>query len=138
MEADLEELEATANVFIESTEGHLRKLEIITKRDYLQLAGLHEYFEAQLKDVRKLAIAMSKLPPEYEKARGVSQDSTAAINRLVSTWKTQIRVMRRLEGHCARMVGLTQKYFDRALLQASRELAAAVRDIVKSMARKTS
>ncbi len=48
LEPDLKELEATANLFIESTEGHLKALQITTKQDYMQLAALHEYFESQL------------------------------------------------------------------------------------------
>ncbi|MDT4954133.1 MAG: hypothetical protein QOJ02_2271 [Acidobacteriota bacterium] len=137
MEADLKEFDDTANSFIESTEGYLKTLEIVTKRDFEQLAGLHEYFQAQLNDIHKLANTIAKLPPIFKQVRGVSQDSTAAVNRLMDSWKLQIEIMRKVEGHCARMVKLTQSHFDRSLKKASLELVSALRSLVKTMRKET-
>lgn len=135
MEPELADLEATANVFIESTEGYVKALEIATKQDYVILAGLHDYFEAQLKDVHTLANSMIRLPRAFARVRGTSQDSTAAINRQVSLWQAQIAIMRRVEGHCARMVKLTETYFERAILGAAWELVATLRKSVNLIAR---
>jgi hypothetical protein len=133
MEADLKEFNDTADSFIESTGGYLKTLEIVTKRDFETLAGLHEYFQAQLKDIHKLANTIAKLPPIFRQVRGVSQDSTAAVNRLMDSWKLQIEIMRKVEGHCARMVRQTESYFDRALKEASQELLTSLRSLMKTM-----
>ncbi|HVS80150.1 MAG TPA: hypothetical protein VHE60_00280 [Pyrinomonadaceae bacterium] len=133
MDTDLKDMEATANVFIESTEGYLKTAKIVTRRDYVQLAGLHEYFEAQLKDVRDIANSLSKLAPAVEQFKGVSQDCTAAINRQASIWRSQVDILRKVEGHCARMVKMTQAYFDRAILNASEELLSTLVDLIKLM-----
>lgn len=136
MEAKLKELEVTADIFMESTEGYLKTLKIVTKNDYLRLAGLHYYFEDQLKDVRELANGLSELPPIYEKMKGVTQDSTAAINRQVGIWKSQVVIMRRVEGHCARMAKLTENYFERGLKKISKEMAATLQTMLELLKQK--
>jgi hypothetical protein len=130
---DTDEMEASANLFIESTEGYLKTTEIITRRDYEQLAGLHEYFTYQLRDIRDITNVFDKFPPAFERARGVSQELTAAINRQASIWRSQAVIMRRVEAHCIRMVKATQESFDRSILKASQELLAVLQDIVKRM-----
>jgi type I site-specific restriction endonuclease len=134
LEPDIREMEAAADLFIESTEGYLKMVEIVTKRDYEQLAGLHEYFKEQLKDVREVANLLAKFPPTFERARGISQDLTATINRQTTIWRAEVAVMRKVETHCARMVKATQDYFDRSILKASQELLSTLQDIVKLMA----
>lgn len=99
----------------------------------MQLAGLHEYFQSQLIDIRDITNVYSELPPVFERTRGVSQDTTAAMNRLIHVWRTQIAIMRRLEGHCARMVKATQSYFDRALLKASKELLTSLESVIQTI-----
>jgi hypothetical protein len=86
-EADLQELEATANLFIESTEGLVKTLKAVTKNDYLKLAGLYGYFNEQHKKVHEMTNAMAEIPPPYKKMKGVSQDLTAAVNRRLNVWK---------------------------------------------------
>src|SRR5207302_8902554 len=83
------------------------------------------------KDIRDIANVLGQFPPMYERAKGVSQDLTAAINRHATIWRFQVRILRKLEGHCARMVKVTQDYFDRALLTAVEELLASPVDVIK-------
>ncbi len=131
LEPDLEELEWNANLFITSTEGHLK---MATKQGDLQVAELHEYFQAQLKDVREVASGLSRLPPAFGKAKGTSRELNAALDRSLSMWRQQVEVLRKLQEHCARMVKQTRAGFERALEKPLMELASVLVKTVETMA----
>jgi hypothetical protein len=134
LEPDLEDMEATANLFIESTEGHFK---MATNQGDLQVAELHEYFQAQLKDVREVANVFGKFPPAFETLRGTSQELNAALTRQASIWRTEVAVLRKIEGHCARMVKLTQAGFERALEKPLKQLASSLVETAEIMAKDT-
>jgi hypothetical protein len=130
LEPDLDELESNADLFISSTEGHLR---MATKQGDLQIAELFEYFQAQLKDIREITNALSQFPPTFSQVKGTSRELNAAIDRAVRVWKTQIDVLRKLEGHCARMVRLTRAGFERIIEKPLKKLASALVETVETI-----
>jgi hypothetical protein len=134
LEPDLEDMEATANLFIESTEGHFK---MATNQGDLQVAELHEYFQAQLKDVRDVANVFGRFPPAFERLRGTSQELNAALARQATIWRTEVAVLRKIEGHCAHMVKLTQAGFERALEKPLMELASKLVETAEMMAKDT-
>jgi hypothetical protein len=113
METYMDELQSTAQRFIESTEGHLK----VCKQNYGKLSGAREYFEAQLKAIREDRNDLKLLPAEISHFKGFSQDLDAAFNRQSSCLKSYSEILRKLEGHCARMVKLTEARQDRAILK---------------------
>jgi len=133
IEPEVKDMEGTAEIFMKSTEGYLKTLSIISKNDFMQLANLREYFECQLKDIREVANALAPLSPALEGVRGHSRESTAAINRLLSVIKAQTITLRRVEGHCARMVKQTEANFDRSLLKATKPLLESLVEIIRLM-----
>jgi hypothetical protein len=133
IEPEVRDMEVSADIFMQSTDGYLKTFSLITKDDFVQLAGLHEYFECQLKDIREIANALGPLPPALERVRGHSQESTAAINRLLSVIRSQIAILRRVEGHCARMVRSTNSKFEHAFKKAAQPLLDSLQEIVRLM-----
>ena len=131
MESNLEELRLTADLFIESTAGHLK----ICKQNYDQLASAREYFETQWNDVRNGANSLAKLPPVLDGFKGISQELTAAINRLSSVFRTLVEILRKVEGHCARMVNLAEARRDRALEKPLKQLASTLVETAEMMAK---
>lgn len=129
MEANLEELHLTTELFIETTEGHLKTC----RQDYGLLDEAHEYFKSQLKEVRESANALTPIPPAIAQCRGISQDLTAAANRLSNAVRTYKGILRRIEGHCARMARLAQSRRDRVILKPLKKIASALLDAAKTL-----
>lgn len=113
LEANLEEFSLTVDLFIESTEGHLKT----SRQDYERLSDAHEYFKKQLKDIHEIGVFYPEVPKAFRKARGISQELTAAIDRQASAIRTHIDLLSRLEKHCARMTKLTEARRDQALIR---------------------
>ncbi len=100
----------------------------------MQVAELHEYFQAQLNDIRDVVKSFGQLPVAFEKAKGTSRELNAAVARALKLWRSQIGVFRKIEGHCARMLKLTNVGFNRSPEKPLTELATKLVDTVEMMA----
>jgi hypothetical protein len=134
LEPDLEALQSNATLFIASTKGHLKTA---TKQGDLQVAELYEYFQAQLKDIREVTNAFSQFPPTFAKAKGTSRTLNAALDRALGIWNSEIEVLRKIEGHCAHMVKLTQAAFERVIEKPLKQLASTLVETAEMMVKDT-
>lgn len=136
IESNLEELRLSAEAFTENTEGHLK----VCSQNYGKLEGAREYFEAQRKELREAANALTVLPKALQDFRGLSQDLTAAINRMSACMRTWNETLRKLEGHCARMVKLAatrrDRVIDRQIVKPLKQIASSLIGTIETMAEK--
>jgi hypothetical protein len=133
VESEVTDMQDTAEVFMKSTEGYLKTASLNSKDDFVRLSNLHEYFKWQLSDIREMVNAISPISSTFEGARGHSQESTAAINRFLGVMKIQSAALRRIEGHCARMVKLSEEKFDRAISKVTQPLLESLGQLMKLM-----
>jgi hypothetical protein len=134
IERNLEELRLSAEAFTENTEGHLK----VCKQNYGKLENAREYFEFQLKEIREAANTLAGLPKALQDFRGLSQNLTAAINRMSACMRTWNETLRKLEGHCARMVKLAEtrrdRVIDRQIVRPLKQINSSLITIVEKMA----
>ena len=133
MERHLEELSPIADLFVETTEGHLKSC----RQNYERLAEAHEYFESQLKALRDAANGLTKVLPELKPYYGVSQGLTAAIDKLSSVLHLFTGTLRRVEGHCARMAKLAESRRDREIVKPLKKLASTLVETAEMMTKDT-
>ena len=129
LKADLEDLELATELFIKSTEGHLKT----SNQDFARLEFANRYFKEQLLQLRDDSKDLPELLRVFREFKGYSQVLTAASNRHFDLWKSRTATIKKLELHCARMVKLTEVSRDDVLAKTLKAQATNFPEAVESM-----
>jgi len=136
LESDQQEFEATAELFIESTEGHLNS----SRSDYNRLNLAHEYFKQQAAELGEATSVMPEFLKVFPQLRQVSQDLAVACDRQSMCWRSRTDVMIKLQKHCAKMAKLAavrrDRAIDRKIIKPLKQMTSGLIGTVEMLAQK--